>query len=98
MTRCHFPVNYDEVHNKTGVSKKQKCNDQHFVILWGFFQNPITLPTGVSKSCNLSECCLHSFKHSLQKQICLWGQYIWPSNGSRPMTRSGKMSRKLAAL
>ena len=24
----------------------------------------ITLPTDVSKSCNISECCLHLFKHS----------------------------------
>ena len=28
------------------------------------WQPEITLPTDVSKSCNLSECCLHSLKHS----------------------------------
>ena len=37
--------------------------DRHFVIIC-LFQNLITLPTDVSKNCNLSECCLHSFKHS----------------------------------
>ena len=49
------PVEYDKVHYKMGRSKRQKCNDRHFVII-RFFRN--------SKSCNLSECCLHSFKHS----------------------------------
>ena len=48
---------------KRGGSKRQKCNDRHFVIV-RLFRNLITLPTDVSKSCNLSECCLHSFKHS----------------------------------
>ena len=48
---------------KNGRSKRQKCNDRHFVINC-LYRNLITLPTGVSKSCNLSECCLHLFKHS----------------------------------
>ena len=66
MTRYNFPVkhgNWKILHSKTGGSKRQKCNDRLFVII-RLFQNLITLPAGVSKSCNLSECCLHSFKHS----------------------------------
>ena len=48
---------------KTSGSERQNCNDRHFVII-RLFRNLITLPTDVSKSCNLSECCLQSFKHS----------------------------------
>ena len=48
---------------KKGGSKRQTCNDRHFVII-RLCRNLITLPTDVSKSCILSECCLHSFKHT----------------------------------
>ena len=37
-------------------------SNRHFVIIH-LFQNLITLPTDVFKSCNLSECGFHSFKH-----------------------------------
>ena len=43
--------------------KEKNCNDRDFVIT-RLFQNLITLPSNVSKSCNLSECRFHSFKHS----------------------------------
>ena len=46
-----------------GVSKTRQCNDRYFVII-RLSQNLITLPTDVSKSCNLSECCLHSCNQS----------------------------------
>ena len=65
-TRYSFSVkhgNRKTWHCKTGGSKRQKCNDRHFLII-RFFRNQITLLTDVSKSCNLSECFLHSFKHS----------------------------------
>ena len=31
VTHVLFPGKYDKVHYKTGRSKRQKCNDRHFV-------------------------------------------------------------------
>ena len=70
-------------------------NDRHFVII-RLFRNLNTLPTDVSKSCNPSECCLHSFKHSKTKTkelkrkhaICLgMGSLVSPVSLSLLQTR-----------
>ena len=37
---------------KIGGSNKQKCNDRHFLII-RLFRALVTLPTDVSKSCNI---------------------------------------------
>ena len=62
---------------KNGRSKRQKC----------LFRNLITLPMGVSKSCNLSECCLHLFKHSKRYNRGKRKTCHLPGNG--PLTISG---------
>ena len=66
VTRYNFPVkhgNWKTWHWKMGGFKRQKCNDRHFVII-RLFRNMITFTAYLSKSFNLSECCLHSFEHS----------------------------------
>ena len=78
---CPFPLKYLKYDNKRGRSKRQKCNDGHFAII-RFFQNLITSPTDVFKSCNLSECCFYSFKHSKRYNRAKTKTFHLPGNRS----------------
>ena len=62
-----------------GGSKRLKCNDQYFVIIR--FRNMIKLPTDVSKSCDLSECRLYSFKHLIRYNRAKTKTCHLPGNG-----------------
>ena len=66
---------------KRGRSKRQECNDRHFVII-RFSRNPMTLPTDVFESCSLSECCRHSFKHPKRYNRAKTKTCHLPGNGS----------------
>ena len=62
MTRCHVLLKHDNLIKKR-ADLKDKNVMTDILSQFVFFENLITLPTDVSKSCNLSECCLHSCKH-----------------------------------